>query len=403
MHALSLVKNWLARNNCISHAARLEALVRVVDAALRGCRLSLTELGRHRSGTGYVKHHIKAVDRLLGNVHLHGERLGIYQTMARELVARLERPVIIVDWADCELERQVLILKAAVPIRGRAYTVYEEAHPMRRYNNPRIHRRFLRNLAAVLPPHCKPVIVTDAGFRRPWFRDVEALGWDWVGRIRKGIKYLCPDTQRWRPSHCLYREATSHMRHVGLRTLGRRRSYACHLYLLRAYHRGPGRPRKRRNYTTNKQLYRILHRTPWLLATSLPHGRHSCATIRKLYTQRMQIEETFRDLKSHRWGLALRYARTERPERIEILLLIAALATLAYWLLGLAAKARNWQRHFQANTVRKRDALSTVFLGRALLKNNQLLPTRLELLNAFRQLQSMLLVDANLAENRGDP
>ena len=27
-------------------------------------------------------------------------------------------------------------------------------------------------------------MVTDAGFRGPWFRDVEARGWDWVGRIR---------------------------------------------------------------------------------------------------------------------------------------------------------------------------------------------------------------------------
>ena len=38
---------------------------------------------------------------------------------------------------------------------------------------------------SVLPEGCRPIVVTDAGFRGPWFRDVEALGWDWVGRIRK--------------------------------------------------------------------------------------------------------------------------------------------------------------------------------------------------------------------------
>ena len=41
----------------------------------------------------------------------------------------------------------------------------------------------------------------------------------------------------------------------------------------------------------------------------------------------MQIEETIRDLKSHRFGFALRYARTKRAERLEALLLVAALAS----------------------------------------------------------------------------
>ena len=193
------------------------------------------------------------------------------------------------------------------------------------------------------------------------------------------------------------------MRYLGLRTLARRRSYSCHLYLMRAYQRGPGRPRKRRNYGTNKQLYRILHRAPWLLATSMPHQRGSCATIKRLYSQRMQIEETFRDLKSHRWGFALRYARTERTERLEVLLLIAALATLVLWLVGIAAKARHWLRHFQANTIRCRDVLSTVFLGRSLLGNTRLRLADTELIDAFEQLQRMLLLDANLGEIRGHP
>jgi hypothetical protein len=52
---------------------------------------------------------------------------------------------------------------------------------------------------------------------------------------------------------------------------------------------------------------------------------------------------------------------------MEVLLLLAALGTLACWLAGLAAEARDWGRHFQVNTVRRRAVLSTVFLGRELL------------------------------------
>ena len=54
----------------------------------------------------------------------------------------------------------------------------------------RTHQAFLRQLQAVLPVGCRPIIVTDAGFRTPWFQQVEALGWDWVGRIRTGTRCL---------------------------------------------------------------------------------------------------------------------------------------------------------------------------------------------------------------------
>ena len=65
MHALRLLENWLQRNAVIDHRARVHALVRVVDALLSGGKLALTHLGRHRGGRAFVKHHIKAVDRLL--------------------------------------------------------------------------------------------------------------------------------------------------------------------------------------------------------------------------------------------------------------------------------------------------------------------------------------------------
>ncbi|MBT8765727.1 hypothetical protein J7302_06230 [Pseudomonas sp. DB1] len=41
----------------------------------------------------------------------------------------------------------------------------------------------------MLPADCTPVLVTDAGFRRPWFQAVEAKGWHYVGRIRNRDLY----------------------------------------------------------------------------------------------------------------------------------------------------------------------------------------------------------------------
>ena len=41
--------------------------MRVVGALLSGGKLAVTHLGRHREGRAFVKHHIKAVGRLLGS------------------------------------------------------------------------------------------------------------------------------------------------------------------------------------------------------------------------------------------------------------------------------------------------------------------------------------------------
>jgi Transposase DDE domain len=135
------------------------------------------------------KHHIKAADRLLGNRHLHAERDAIYRAIARTLLAGLKRPLIVVDWSDADLRRRWLMIKAAVAVGGRAVSVYEKVYPMKRYNSPKTHREFLDTLKAILPDGCNPIMVTDAGFRGPWFKAVEAQGWDWVGRIRNRIKY----------------------------------------------------------------------------------------------------------------------------------------------------------------------------------------------------------------------
>ena len=133
MHAMRLLEKWLQRNAVIGHQAREHALVRVVDALLSGGRLALTHLGRHRAGSAFVKHHIKAVDRLLGNHHLHRERDGVYGALARTVLGGVARPVILVDWADSALAHKQLILKAAVPVKGRAISIYEEVHSMRCY------------------------------------------------------------------------------------------------------------------------------------------------------------------------------------------------------------------------------------------------------------------------------
>ena len=167
MHTMRLLEKWLQRNAIIGHQARVGALVRVVGALLSGGQLALTHIGRQRAGRAFVRHPIKAVDRLLGKRHLNRERDGVYRALARTVLGGVARPVILVDWADSALAHKQFILKAAVPVKGRAISVYEEVHPMRCYNNARTHRRFLHRLQSILPEVCLRIPdEADHGIRR---------------------------------------------------------------------------------------------------------------------------------------------------------------------------------------------------------------------------------------------
>jgi hypothetical protein len=77
----------------------------------------------------------------------------------------------------------------------------------------------------------------------------------------------------------------------------------------------------------------------------------------------MQIEEAFRDLKSDKFGFGLTISRSKQIERLNMLLLIAALATLCLWCVGVYARQQGWQHQFQANTVRDHHVLSIPFLA----------------------------------------
>src|SRR4029079_16128885 len=118
-----------------------------------------------------AKHDIKCVDRLLGNPRLAREPGQLVASMARKLLASSFQPVILIDWTQTVGSHVGLV--AAVPIGGRALPIYLEVHPLEKLGNPEVERRFLRYLSsAVLPPLCKPVVVSDAGFKGPFFEDV---------------------------------------------------------------------------------------------------------------------------------------------------------------------------------------------------------------------------------------
>lgn len=125
---------------------------------------------------------------------------------------------------------------------------------------------FLRRLSQVLPVDCRPVIDAHAGSRGPWFREVERLGRDWVGRVRSRVQYCLDNTKTWYHPSARYDEASSRARHFARVRLSKYHPYECQLYVVRKYQRGPGRPRTRRDNRAAPKYCSVEHRALWVTA-----------------------------------------------------------------------------------------------------------------------------------------
>ncbi len=93
----------------------------------------------------------------------------------------------------------------------------------------------------------------------------------------------------------------------------------------------------------------------------------------------MSIEESFRDTKNLRWGQGPQITRSRSSTRLQILLLIAHLASFVQRLIGEDAKARQLELQFSPTNRTSRPQISVLVLARRILSApaywlNQLTP-----------------------------
>lgn len=365
MHAKK-VSHKIIKNACAwMHQARRTALTEVVLAAIDERRLSVTGLGRALDSDAREKHCIKRADRLIGNEHLYSEFRDVYYAFARTIIGNSLRPVILVDWSDLDPYKRHYLLRASVAVDGRSLSLYEEVHGLDTKDKHKTHRKFLHRLNQLLPEGCCPIVVTDAGFRIPWFKEVDELGWNWVGRIRnRNLVRVCDDDD-WFDCKVLYAKASSSAKYLGTMQLTRQSQYQCHFLIYKGKAKGRSKitchGARARGHNSEQCARR--EREPWLLATSLPATSKLAKRVAALYSARMQIEESFRDVKSVRFGIGFELNLTRSKKRLQVLLLIAMIATFILWLLGTAARSSQQHLQYQANTVKDRHVLSAIYLG----------------------------------------
>lgn len=363
MHATAVLQKLLRRSIPSLHLKRLTTLAAVVGSALHGGRLTLSALARSLDDQCAVRHRIKRVDRLLGNRHLQEERLLVYHLLCDLLIGDQARPVLIVDWSDLRPDRSLQLLRAAVWVHGFALPIYEEIHPMHLQHARRVQRDFLLTLRMLLPDQARPIVVTDAGFRSPWFQEIERLGWHWVGRIRN--RTMIEISGSWRHCKALYGQARAIPLDLGVHGITRANPITGRLCL---YHKPPkgrhhitryGQPA--RGSTSRKNASR--EREPWLIAAAVSLDDKTALDLINLYRIRMRIEHGFRTLKSHQFGFALEDSQSRSADRISVLLLIHALALFLAWIAGWAAQRSGLHHKLKSNADRKQQNLSIVTLG----------------------------------------
>ena len=164
--------------------------------------------------------------------------------MTRWLV-RSQQPVIVIDWSDLKADRSWHLLRAAIPVGGRSLPILDMVFPGQ--GSPKAEKLFLKRLAHVLPDDIRPILVTDAGFRGPWFRAVEAMGWQWLGRLRH-TTYLKPvevpdEPGQWMTCKAMYALATREPRDFGSMDIVRSHPLTARVVL----HAKPAKGRKHRN------------------------------------------------------------------------------------------------------------------------------------------------------------
>jgi hypothetical protein len=361
VRALATVQQAFVQRLPEIHAKRMNAVFAAVHALIACGSVVGAKIGRSIAVSTTHKHGIKRVDRLFGNERLHSELDKLYRTLATLLLRSEKRPVVLVDWTDLGSEK--CAISAALALHGRAVTIYAQVYTIRKLGSHTAHRRFLRNLAHVLGVEVRPIIVADAGFHAPFMKLVLAHGWDFVCRVRGRMYVGAADGSWGSTAKAFSMTAKPKARDLRDGVLGQTKGvFPCRLIL--ADLRSPRAKKKLKLRGRGIYTIRAVKRAhePWLLATSLQQD--SAEHVLWLYGLRMQIETTYRDLKSGRLGWGLEHARTTTTKRLAVQLALAAIAAGVTIVAGLAAEQHGLERHFQANTVRARRVVSLLTLGR---------------------------------------
>jgi Transposase DDE domain len=368
MHVKTIVHQILSG---VIHKTRMKTLLIMLIGLIESKELKLSALGRALPIKGKERAGILRVNRFLSNPFYQNKSTEIYQCIIKKVIGNKRHPDILVDWSSIPNSHYTTeggehcLLRATYAVEGRAITLYEEVHAKKQESNPKVHREFLKRLKTLLPENCRPCIITDAGFKTPWFKDVIELGWDYIGRVACGTSDF-DDGSGFQSVRTLFNRAKSTPQFLGTYILTKSNNLKTNFFIYKSKPKG----RHKWTKTASKKIakdkdskkYGKSYREPWVLVSSLNEKNIARRVVNK-YKSRMTIEENIRDTKSVHTGFSMNENITFKSKRYTVWLMLAALASLIAWIVGFAAEQQDFHYAFQANTYRHRRVLSFFYLG----------------------------------------
>ena len=295
--------------------SQAKTLAILVAAAMRVQRISLANIGRAMDGA--AKHQIKRCWRFCVN-----ERIETADAMrgivAKLLKKRKKKLLIALDWVNI---KGFQTLVASVVLKGRSTPIAWASTTNHVYDGHRSRNAFEESLLLVLrvmiPGKIKVIFLADRGFGRTALATFcQRHGFGYVIRIQPSVTVRL---------HGFHGKLLDYPVYKGIAKVLKRVSY-----------RSDGAVTQNVVVHWRKNLPKKRDECWFLMSDQSGSALQLC----KLYGQRMTIEQLFRDDKSKRNGWSLRDTKITKPDRIDRLLLILAIAYLLLCGVGLIAKTQ---------------------------------------------------------------
>lgn len=387
MEAIDLLHRHLMEECPYIHSKRLQALMDVACGLQKRQKLTLTEMGRGLSGPSSIKNRVKKVDRLESNEQLYEEISSIYFGLSSFLFKYLsqDNTAIIIDLCCLKDGQDIQMLSAEIAFKGRSIPLYREVFKSGGFSGRAA--SFIRALEHCIPANKKVVFIMDAGFGEEWLRAIEEKHWYWLVRIRQGKMVKLSEEQEWQGVKDLIPLLPQRTTSYDEARIIKEHDHPCRVITTRKAPSKRKKPtRAPRNDKAGSNKYRRSANEPWILATNLPKIDFETAKVIQYYSKRMQIEQSFRDVKNHQFGLCARDIRTRSIYRWGIKMLLASIVQLLFWIIGVIGHSQGFQSIFQANTVKDKKVFSYFYLGQLIVEYDKLN----DLIIDFEQLPTLI-------------
>lgn len=356
------------------HAKRLQAVMDVATGVQHSKRLSIAAIGRHLRSETKLKHKIKKVDRLVGNKNLYLELADIYSGLSQyvfKYISKDKMSPVVIDLCFLKDDHDIQMLSAEVATQGRTIPLYREVFEKGNLKGREV--EFISKLNQCIPSNQDVLIIMDAAFGDSWFDAIESKKWHWLVRARSGKYVKISQGDNWQEASELFNQIGPRAKCYENAYITKLNPRPCRVITKRgsiiSKRKKPAR--LPRNYNSANGNFQRIAKEPWILATNLPK-KYNTTQILNAYKKRMQIEESFRDIKNTRYGLSGRNIETRCIYRWGIIMLLAAIAQITLWIIGVIGHSKGFQKVFQSNTVKDRKVFSYFYLGQLIIEFNKL-------------------------------